>query len=119
MAERIVVDMTKAKTYRKPRKKKASVLRDKERYWDSRYSKFIAAGFTDDESKWGADHGLSTRSKQVKAVIKHRKFLVFNYLIGELHMSKADAIEEASRDLQSKLEKAGIQEDNLFYEISP
>lgn len=119
MAERIVVDMTKAKTYRKPRKKKASVLRDKERYWASRFAKFIESGFSDDEATWGADQGLSTRNAQVKSIMKHRKFLVFNYYIGERHMTKADAIKKAEKDRKSKLPSAEIDEDNLFYEISP
>jgi len=110
----VVLDFTPKKV---PRRRKRS-QRDIQRYWATRYSSFIRAGFTDEEAQWGATEGLSQKSAQVRALKKHRKYAVKWYMT-RFNYTRAKAVEMAAGDLETKLQSAGITDKNLYYEVSP
>lgn len=91
--------------------------RDINRFWEARKARFLSAGFTEKEALWAAAHGLSPRKKQVRAVLKARKQMVAFYI--RHGMTREAAIEEAAGDLEQRLESLGIDEMNLFFEVSP
>lgn len=96
---------------------RARSQRDISRFYDARKARFLSAGFTETEAIWAATHGLSPRRKQVRAVLKARKQMVAFYIRHGL--TREDAIKEAAGDLENRLESLGIDEMNLFYEVSP
>ena len=112
MAEEFTLDMSKV--FRRKRRSKS----DSSRYWNSRYKRFLAAGFTNEEARKAANDGLSIKNKQVKQVLRHREALV-DLLITYHGLTREQAVQEASKDLKTKLDKAGEEELNLFYEVSP
>ena len=99
-----------------PRGRKRS-QRDIDRYWASRYATFIKAGFNEKEAVWAAAHGLSTKSRQVRRVLRARKDMVKFYI--RHGFTQETAIAEAASDLEQKLERYNVDELNLFYEVSP
>jgi len=112
MAEAFEIDMSK--TWRRRQRSRADIRR----FWDSRYNRFIKAGFTEEEATWGANEGLSLKSRRVQDLIRHREGLV-KFLIRKFNVSRADAIKQAAKDLVSKLSDANIGDLDLFYEVSP
>lgn len=100
-----------------PTKRRRRSKRDINRFWNSRYNRFLKAGFSEIEAKWAADQGLSPRHKQVRLVLRHRKNLVAWYM--RHGYTRMGAIAEAEKDLETKLEEAGEPGLNLFYEVSP
>lgn len=100
------------------RRKKRRSKRDLARFWNSRYKAFIKAGFTPEEAEAGANDGLSLRNKTVKRIIRLRKARV-SFFMKDYGWSRAAAIAEASKDLETKLENAGQTEISLYYELSP
>jgi len=108
----IILDMTKAR--RRKKRSKRSIRQ----YWDSRYRAFLSAGFTSKEASWGASNGLSLKEDRVKKLIVHRKALVALYMGSHFNYSREEAILESSKDLEAKLEAAGISELILYFEVS-
>lgn len=86
-------------------------------FWASRHRALLKAGFSEAEARWGANHGLALRNKQVQGVLRHRKALVAWFM--RYGHTREEAIEAAAKDLESKLDRIGEEELNLFYEISP
>ena len=113
MAKEVSIDFTSKSN---PKRRKRS-QRDIDRYWNSRFNRFTKAGFTQEEASWAASKGLSPKKKQVKELIQARKAMVAYYMRHDF--TREDAIVEASKDLESKLNRNGISELNLFYEVSP
>jgi len=113
MVSEVTLDFSRVAPKRRKRSK-----RDTARFWDVRYGAFLKSGFTDEEAKWGADNGLSLKDSQVKQIRRHRRDLVAWYM-SRYGYTRIRAIEEASHDLETKLEMVGETELNLFYEVSP
>lgn len=113
MAEpEFTIDMSKS--WRKTKRSK----RDIRRFWNSRYSRFTKAGFTDEEAIWAANEGLSPRHKRVRDILNHRKGVI-HLLTTYDGLTREEAIEQASKELEYRLDRANEDEPNLFYEVSP
>jgi len=104
--------------YTKATKRKRRSRSDLGRFWQVRYDRFISAGFVDKEANWAANNGLSLRDKQVKKVLKRRREHV-GYYMYRWNMSMKEAIKKCAKDLREKLDRRGIDDPNVFYEVSP
>lgn len=91
--------------------------RDITRFWNSRFSTFVRAGFTEREATWAANNGLSPRDKQVKRILRSRMDMVAFYM--RHGRTWEEAVDECSEDLASRLDRYDIDELDLFYEVSP
>ena len=98
---------------RKRREPKSGI----EKHYRTRFAAFLAAGFSEAEATWGANHGLSLRNKQVRQVIKHRKDSV-DWLIKRKKYSWNKAVKDCAKRLRTKLNRNFIDDLNLFYEVS-
>jgi nickel-dependent lactate racemase len=76
----------------------------------------IEVGFTEKEALWGANEPVDIESKQVQELVEKRKDIIEMY-IGD-GFTREKAIELASKDLESKLNRRNIKEPNIFYEVS-
>ena len=99
-----------------PRRKRRS-RRDILRNWNSRFKAFSKAGFSHEEATWAANWGVSIRQKDIRKQVKMRRARVRDRidLYGD---TREQAIRVLSRDLRSKLDEAGIDDWNIFYESS-
>lgn len=100
-----------------PSKRRHRRRGDIQRHWDTRYKRFLKAGFLHKEAVWAADEGLSARYRQVRQVLRHRKNLIAFYM--KYGDSEEEARLKAAKDLETKLEDLGEEGLNLFYEVSP
>lgn len=118
MPHEIVLDMSDVHRAGRVARARQRNVKDVKRYWNTRYGAFLKDGFTDEEAEWGAEQGLHLKDPQVKSLRKHRRALVALYM-KDYRYTRMKAIEMAAKDLDEKLENAGVTEKNLFYEVSP
>lgn len=116
MPHDIVIDTSEEGRSHKVARARRRSKRDKMRYWKVRYNAFLKAGFTEEEAAWGANDGLSLKNPTVKKIIQHRKALIVLY-IRDYGYPRTKAIQMASKDLDAKLDKANVEEKNLYYEL--
>ena len=105
-----IIDFTRV------RGKRASAA-DIARYWDKRYQRFKDAGFIHAEAEWAADNGLRLRNKQTQAIIRKRVQIV-KWFMRKFNIDMEEASKRAAENLVKKLSVRGIDEINLFYEVS-
>lgn len=84
------------------------------------YNKLIESGFTKEEARFGAYMEVPLSSVRLQEVITHRKFLV-EAIQRKFNCSREEAIEEAAKELKSKLLSLTGQDEDLilFYEVYP
>lgn len=113
MAEQFIIDMSRAR--RRKKRSRANIRK----YWNTRFTAFVNAGFTEEEAIWGANIGMPLRDKKTIEILRHRRALVELYMGRHFQYTRKEAIEAASKDLRKKLDDAGEDELILYYEVSP
>lgn len=106
----IFIDFKDATSRRKSKRQKSTNI---ERFYASRYRKFIKVGFTPSEAEWAAGQGLHFGLSGVRKVANIRKTYVKNFM-KRLGISRQEAIEKAYQLKVSRIEGTGLDEDDIF-----